>query len=117
VGRIFLRDLRVRTVIGVEESERRAPQEVLVSLDLELDVEPAAASDDLADALDYAALSAVVVGHGARSRYRLIEAFAGSVAALALERFPRLQGVTVRVEKPQAVPGAKTVGVELQRRR
>ena len=117
MGRVYLHDLRVPTLIGVEESERRAPQEVLVSLDLEMDLEPAATSDDLGDALDYAALSALVRAHGAASRFHLLEAFAGSVAALALERFPRLQAVTVRVEKPQAVPEARTVGVELQRRR
>jgi dihydroneopterin aldolase len=117
VGLVFVRDLRVRTVIGVDERERTAPQEVLVSFELETDLEPAAASDDLALAVDYAALADLVRAHASGARFRLLEALAGSLATLALERFPGVRAVTVRAEKPRALPDARTVGVELRRER
>lgn len=116
MGTVFLRDLRVRTVVGVEEHERRSPQEVLVSLELDADLEPAAAADDLSLAIDYAAVARAVVEHGATARHLLLEALAGSIATLVLGRFPLARAVTVRIEKPGAVPGARAVGVELRRR-
>ena len=116
MGTVFLRDLRVRTVVGVEEHERKSPQEVLVSLDLDVDLEPAAASDDLSLAIDYAAVARAVGEHAAAARHLLLEALAGSIATLVLLRFPLARAVTVRIEKPAAVPGARGVGVELRRR-
>ena len=116
MGVVFVRDLRVRTVVGVEEHERRSPQEVLVSLDLAADLEPAAASDDLTLAVDYAAVARAVADHAAAARHLLLEALAGSIATLVLDRFPQVREATVRIEKPGAVPGAKSVGVELRRR-
>ena len=117
MGIVFVRDLRVRTVIGVEEREREAPQEVVVNLDLEADLEPAAATDDLTRSVDYAAVAALVQEHATTARFRLLEAFAGSIAALVLRRFPLVRALAVRVEKPAAVPGARSVGVELRRER
>ena len=117
MGIVFVRDLRVRTVIGVEEREREAPQEVVVNLDLEADLEPAAGTDDLTRSVDYAAVAALVREHATTARFRLLEAFAGSIAALVLRRFPLVRALAVRVEKPAAVPGARSVGVELRRER
>lgn len=117
MGIVFVRDLRVRTVIGVEERERKAPQEVVVNLDLEADLESAAVTDDLARSVDYAAVAALVQEHAATARFRLLEALAGSIAALVLGRFPLVRSLAVRVEKAGAVPGARSVGVELRRGR
>ncbi len=114
MGTVFVRDLRVRTVIGVEEREREGTQEVLVSLDLDADLDAAAARDDLARSVDYAAVAALVRDHAAAARFRLLEALAGSIATLVLDRFPLVRAATVRIEKPGAVPGARAVGAELR---
>jgi dihydroneopterin aldolase len=87
-----------------------------VNLDLDADLEPAAASDDLAFAVDYAAVARAVSDHAAAARHLLLEALAGSIASVVLDRFPLVRAVTVRVEKQGAVPGARAVGVELRRR-
>jgi dihydroneopterin aldolase len=117
VGIVFVRDLRVKTVVGVEEHERKESREVLVSLDLEVDLDPAAVSDDLSRSVDYAAVAALVREHAAASRFRLLEALAGSIATRVLARFPLVRAVTVRVEKPRALGDARAVGVELHHRR
>ena len=114
MGTVFVRDLRVRTVIGVDDREREKPREVLVSLDLEADLGPAAATDGLARSVDYAAVAALVREHAAAASFRLLEALAGSIATLVLERFPLVRTATVRIGKPGAVPDAGDVGVELR---
>ncbi|HEX5136715.1 MAG TPA: dihydroneopterin aldolase [Planctomycetota bacterium] len=114
MGVVFVRDLSVETVIGVAEHERAEPREVLVNLEMEVDLDAAAASDDLAHAIDYAAVADAVRAHALESRFRLLEAFAASIAQLVLARFPGVDAVSVKVEKAWAVPGARSVGVRLR---
>jgi 7,8-dihydroneopterin aldolase/epimerase/oxygenase len=117
VGVVFLRDLRVETVIGVEERERLGPQPLLVNLEMDADLDAAARTDDLAHAVDYARVAELVREHAAGARFRLLEALAGSVADLVLERFPLVREAVVRIEKPSAVAHARGAGVELRRAR
>jgi dihydroneopterin aldolase len=115
--RIVVEGLRARTVLGVHPHEREAPRDVLFRVTLELDLAAAAQSDDLEDTVDYDAVARLLVAHAEKARHRLVEALAGSLAALALDRFRALHAVTVRVEKPGALPGAETVAVEIRRAR
>jgi dihydroneopterin aldolase len=116
VGRIFLRDLEVETVIGVEEHERLSPQPLVVSVELDADLDRAAGTDDLRHAVDYAAVAEVVRTHAKDARFRLLEAFAGSLADAILDRFAPVSQVLLRIEKPRAVRGARA-GIELRRAR
>jgi 7,8-dihydroneopterin aldolase/epimerase/oxygenase len=99
--RIELRGLRVRGHHGVYAHERRDGQDFVVDVTVWLDLAPAAASDDLADTLDYGVLAqrvAAIVGGEPRD---LIEAVAGSVADEVMAD-PRVQAVEVVLHKPQA---------------
>jgi dihydroneopterin aldolase len=99
--RIELRGLRVRGHHGVLAHERRDGQDFLVDLTVWMDLAPAAASDDLADTLDYGALArrvAAIVGGEPRD---LIETVAGQVADDILDD-ARVHAVEVVVHKPQA---------------
>ena len=99
--RIELRGLRVRGHHGVYAHERRDGQDFVVDVTVWMDLKPAAASDDLADTLDYGALAqrvAAIVGGEPRD---LIEAVAGSVADEVMAD-PRVQSVEVVLHKPQA---------------
>ena len=117
MDRIRIRGLHLRTVIGVHDWERHARQDVLLDLDVEADLARAAASDDLRDALDYRALTKLVIEHVEASQYRLLEALADSVARLVLETAPAAQTVRVTVDKPGALRYARSVAVEIVRRR
>jgi len=117
VGLVFLRELSVSTVIGVEERERAAPQEVLVTVEMETDLDAAAASDDLTRSVDYAAVASAIREHAGKARFQLLEALAGSIASVVLSRFPRVRAISVRVEKPNVIPGARSVGISLHRKR
>lgn len=116
MDRIVVSDLVCRCVIGVEEWERREPQDVLVSLVLAVDLTPAGKSDRIEDSVDYRALKKRVLAEAEASSFSLIEALAERIATICLED-ERVQEVQVRVEKPGALRFARTVAVEIDRRR
>jgi dihydroneopterin aldolase len=112
--RIALRDVAVEALIGVFEHERRAKRPLVLDLDLSCDLRRAAASDDLADTVDYASLVARVRERCAETSYRLIESLADDVARVCLAQ-PHVLSVTVTVRKPGAVPGVGDVAVAVER--
>lgn len=116
MDRIHISDLLVRCILGVTEEERRERQDVLVSLTLQTDLRPAGLSDRLADAVDYRALKKRVLAAAEASSHHLAEALAESIAALCLDD-PRIVEVDVTVEKPGALRFARSVAVEVHRRR
>lgn len=113
---VFVRDLRLRTVIGIGARERARLQEVAIDVTAFYPAQRAGRSDDPADILDYGALAEAVRAHVTTTRSRLLEALAEGIADLVLARFAA-ERVVVRVAKPGAVPGAAAAGVEIDRRR
>lgn len=101
VDRIEIRGLRVFGRHGVAEQERREGQLFVVDVTVEMDLAHAAASDVLADTVDYAVLSERLAGAVARTRFDLIEALAGHLAGIVLED-ERVRATEVRVAKPEA---------------
>jgi 7,8-dihydroneopterin aldolase/epimerase/oxygenase len=77
---VSVRDLSVRAVIGVHEWERAIEQTLVFSVDMAADVRTPAASDDLADALDYSAVAATIAAVVREGKFRLIETAAERVA-------------------------------------
>ena len=114
--RILIEGLRVRCVIGVNESERKARQEVVINIALRVDLRTAGRSDDIADTVDYGAVAKSVVEHVAQSRFRVLEALAESVAGMCLAD-ARVTGVDVHIRKPGALRLADNAGVEITRDR
>lgn len=114
--RILIRDLRIRTLVGINDWEREQPQEVAVRLTLFGDLARAGEMDDIADTCNYRTLAKAVIGYVEGSRHDLVEALAAGIARLCViaHGVPR---VVVRVEKPGALRFAETVGVEIERRR
>jgi len=108
--------LLVRCVVGLNPDERREKQDVVINLVLTTDLRPAGMSDRLEDAVDYRAIKKGVVTLVEVSQFYLVEALAEQIAAYCLG-FPRVQAVTVRVEKPSALRFARSVGVEITRER
>jgi 7,8-dihydroneopterin aldolase/epimerase/oxygenase len=116
--RITLRGMQFIGRHGVELEERMEPQPFEVDVILFVDMSAAAASDELADTIDYATVF-TQVGEIVEGRsYRLIEALAGAIADALLAAHP-IDDVEVRVRKPKApMPGAfETVEARLRRQR
>jgi dihydroneopterin aldolase len=99
--RISLTGLRVRGFHGVFEHERRDGQEFVVDAELELSTATAAASDDLADTVDYGALAERLAAVIAGEPVNLLETLVARLAEVCLAD-PRVRAATVTVHKPQA---------------
>jgi dihydroneopterin aldolase len=99
--RIEITGLRGTGYHGVFEHERREGQEFRVDLVLDVDMERAAASDDLADTVDYGVISTEVHGLITGDPVDLIETLAGRIAEACLQH-PGVLAVEVAVHKPQA---------------
>lgn len=113
---ILVRDLLFRCIVGVNEDERHEKQDVIVQITLDVDLRRAGQTDALADTVDYKALKKDVLAMAEQSKFQLVEALAQSIADICLQR-PRVQRVTVQVEKPGALRFARTVGVRIVRSR
>ena len=111
---IYLHDLRIDTVIGVFDWERRIRQTVILDLDMAADIHRAAVSDDLADTLNYKAVAKRLIEFVGRSEFQLVETLAEKVAELVLEEFA-VSWLRLRVNKQGAVRGARDVGVIIER--
>ena len=112
--RIYIRDLALRCVIGIFPEERREKQDIIINVVLEADLAPAAASDQLADTVDYKALKKKILALVDTSAFNLIEALADRIAQLALKD-KRVRRATVTVDKPGALRFARSVAVEISR--
>jgi 7,8-dihydroneopterin aldolase/epimerase/oxygenase len=113
---IFLTDLRVDCVVGIWEWERKIRQTVSIDLEMGADIQKAAASDDIADTLNYKLVAKRVQQFVGDSGFQLVETMAEKIAALILDEFD-VPWVQVRVNKPGAIRGARDVGVSIRRSR
>ena len=114
MDRVFIRELKISTVIGVYDWERRVRQVVVIDIEMATDNRAAAASDGIDDALNYAAVAARIEGFVGDSQFQLIETMAERVAEIILNEF-QVPWVCVRLAKPGAVRAASEVGVQIER--
>src|SRR5574339_521411 len=84
---IYLNDLRIDTVIGIYEWERRITQTVSFNLEMATDIRKAAASDSIEDTLDYKAVAKRLISFVSESKFQLVETLAEQVANIILNEF------------------------------
>ncbi len=114
MDRVLIEGLTVETVIGVYDWERSIRQRLVLDLELATDIRPAAAGDELAHTLDYAAISARIGDFATHSDFELVETFAERLAAVLREEFA-IAWLRLTVRKPGAVAEASAVGVRIER--
>ncbi len=116
LDRILIRDLVVTASIGVHAHEHLAPQRVRVNLELMVSTRSGNAGDDIARVISYEDLVNGIKSIVSEGHINLVESLAEEIAALCL-RDDRAVAVRVRVEKPDILPDAAGVGVEIERQR
>jgi 7,8-dihydroneopterin aldolase/epimerase/oxygenase len=114
--RTIVRGLVLSSSIGIYDAERLAPQPICVDLELSVISPDDPMGEDLAQVVDYAALTGRVRELVGSRHFDLVETMAEALAALCLED-QRVISARVRIEKPNAIADAAGVGVELERRR
>ena len=114
--RIYLRDLRTETIIGIYDWERKIRQTVSFDFEFQADIRRAAKSDRIEDTLNYKSVAKRVLAFVETSEFQLVETLAEEVARLILREFA-VEWVKVNVNKPGAVRGSRDVGVMIERSR
>lgn len=117
LDRIRITDLSIHGILGIKPDERVNPQEILVNATLWVDTRPAAASDDIADAINYRTITKAMIAHIEAGTPMLVERLVAELAEICLETDPRVQSVEVTVEKPGALRHARSVGITINRSR
>ena len=112
---VSIRDLSVPAVIGVHDWEREVEQTLLISVDMAADVRQAAATDDLADALDYSAVASTIAAVVREGQFHLIETAAERVADRLLAGFP-VTWLRLELRKP-ITTDAYTAVITIERTR
>lgn len=112
---IELRGLRVTCHVGVPDAERRSAQPLELDVDLDADLHPAAASDDVADTVDYGVAAVAIVEAVTAGEHRLLERVAQVAAQAALDADARVRAATVTVRKirPPVPVDVVTTGVTI----
>lgn len=111
---IFLRDLRIDTVVGIWDWERRIRQTVSIDLEMAADIARAAATDSIDDTLNYKKVAKRLVAYVEESEFQLVETMAERIAEIVLGEFD-VPWVRVTVNKPGAIRGSRDVGVRIER--
>jgi FolB domain-containing protein len=116
MDKVFIKDLLVRGIIGVNDWERETAQDILINVIVDTDTRRVGETDDLTDSVNYKTLAKMIQAHAETARRFTVEALANDLAALCLKE-KGVMKVLVRVEKPGAVRFSKSVGVEIERTR
>lgn len=111
---IYLRDLRIDTVIGIYDWERRIKQTIILDLEMATDIRKAAQTDSIADTLNYKAVAKRLIDFVSNSNFQLVETLAERVAEVVLSEF-HVPWLRLQVNKQGAVRGARDVGVIIER--
>lgn len=113
MGKIFLNQLEISTIIGTLPHERITPQQLFVDIEIVTDMKAAALSDDLTDALDYSAVEREVVQLVEKSSFQLLEALLNAIGS-AVTAHLQVISCKVRIEKPAASNYGRSVAVEAE---
>ncbi len=117
LDRIHISDLSVTGIVGIKPDERVNPQQILINATMWVDTRPAAKSDDIVDAVNYRTISKVIIAHVEQGAPMLVERLVQEIADLIFETEPKVEEVEIRVEKPGALRGARSVGISIHRSR
>jgi len=116
LDRIHIVDLVVAGIVGIKPDERINTQDIKVNATLWVDTRRAAASDDIADAVDYRTITKTIIAHIEKGEPMLVERLVHEIADICLSD-DRVEQVEVTVEKPGALRHARSVGITVMRSR
>jgi 7,8-dihydroneopterin aldolase/epimerase/oxygenase len=116
MDKVFIEALEIETLIGIYDWERRIRQSLLFDIEMAFDNRKPAASDDIADTLNYKAVSKRLIEYVSASSFGLVETLAERCAEIILTEFA-VSHVRLKLSKPGAVRGARAVGVIIERSR
>ena len=107
---IRIKNLRLRTIIGINDWERRDRQDVVINVEIEFDGARAARSDAISDTVDYKAITKRIISEVESAEFFLLERLASRVLEVVMQD-TKVERATVEVDKPHALRFADSVSV------
>jgi 7,8-dihydroneopterin aldolase/epimerase/oxygenase len=114
MDKVFIEALEIECVIGIYDWERTIKQKIVLDIEMAFDNRVPAGTDDIADTLDYKAVSKRLIKYVSESSFGLVETLAERCAEIILQEFS-VKHVHLKLSKPGAVTGSKAVGVIIER--
>jgi 7,8-dihydroneopterin aldolase/epimerase/oxygenase len=116
VRHVFVRDLECMALIGIYDHEKEKAQRIIVNIDLSVQESDAVMDDDISHVVSYEIIAKKVESILAEGHINLVETLCEKIAQSCLKD-KRVLAARVRVEKPDIIPNARSVGVEIERGR
>jgi dihydroneopterin aldolase len=116
MDKVFIEGLEIEALIGIYDWERRIRQPLVFDVEMAFDNRKPAATDDIADTLNYKDVSKRLIDFVSQSDFQLVETLAERCVEIVLREFD-VAHVRLKLSKPGAVRGAKAVGVIVERGR
>ena len=113
---VFVRDLEIEALLGIYPEEKTKPQRIVVNIDLSVQEGDHPTSDDIKNVVSYEIVVKKVERIIAEGHVNLIETLA-ELIAIACLKDARVMAARVRIEKPDVIKNAKSVGIEIERAR
>ena len=117
LDRIFIRNLLVRGIVGINPEERANRQDIVVNATFWADTRAAGASDRIEDTVNYRSAAKAMIAHIENGAPQLVERLAADLVRICFQSDPRIEVVELSVEKPGAVRFSESVGLTILRRR
>ena len=116
MDKIFLKNLRMKTRIGIFAWEKQIDQIINIDLEIGTDIKKAAETDDVQYSLDYKALSKKIIDYVENNKHDLVEALIENIANMVLKEF-KVEYITISIGKPGAIRGSQDVGITITRKK
>ena len=112
MARIRVKDLRLRTYIGIKEEENNNKQDVLINLTILYPAVEAVRDNDIDHALNYRTITKAIIQHVEGNRFALLERLTQEILDLVMTH-ATVRYAEVEVDKPHALRFAESVSITL----
>ncbi len=112
MARICVKDLRLRTFIGIKEEEVLNKQDVLINLTMLYPATDAVRDNDIEHALNYRTITKAIIKHVEDNRFALLERLTQEVLDLVMQH-SQVRYAEVEIDKPHALRFAESVSITL----
>ncbi len=107
---IKIENLRLRTIVGIYDWEKKAKQDLIINVELQFDGRKASKSDCIDDTVDYKTMNKKIIDFVESGDFNLLERIAGGIANIAFEN-NAVTRAAVKVDKPGALRFADSVSI------
>src|SRR5688572_10500751 len=111
---VFVKDLEIEALLGIYPQEKTTPQRIIINIDLSVKESKDRLSDEIKNVVSYEIVVQKVERIVAQGHVNLVETLCELIADACLSD-KRVMAARVRIEKPDVIKNARSVGVEIER--